>query len=173
MTINLKGKWRAPVYIWSGLTSGNQMRLQRGLREIAAAVGDTLFIPSGSGYDHIDDVARAVVDMKAPSIVCGGHSNGGFAAPALAAELKQFGVRCYVFCFDRTLKWTPPLGSNVPAALDIWAGLRTLKPGDDFTGTLQFEDFHEESHTGVINNKRAQQLAISFCRRWKMEGWPS
>lgn len=160
-------QWDAPVHIWSGLFSKNNMRYQEGLREVARRIGDCQFHPTQSGYDGWEEVRDSAIKRQVKSIVLGGHSNGNYATTCIARDLKPHDIKCYLFCFDRTMKPCPKLGSNVPAAIDLWAGLRKLQKGSDFAGVLDFYDFQEESHISVITNKRAQELAINFGRKWK------
>ena len=155
------------VHMWSGLMSGMSYTLQRGLREISGGIGDVSFHSSMSGYDGWMDVAMATIARKAESVVLMGHSNGSYAATKCAHVLAPYRIKCYVCSFDATLMRIPDLGSNVPEALDIWAGFRKLKAGSDFTGNLVFADFGPDTHISVIENEHAQRMAIAFGRRWK------
>ena len=162
----------APVHIWSGLLSGGNPEWQRGLKRVARGIGGAAFHPSDedrTGYRWWRDVADAAIARRAKSLVLIGHSNGGFAITSVAAYLAQKApeIACYLCCFDRTMKACPRLGANVPEALDIWAGLKTLEKGPGFAGTLISVDLNQESHIGVINNRVAQNLAIAFGRKWK------
>lgn len=157
----------APVHIWSGLLSGGNYGWQEGLRVVGQGIGDAAFHASQSGYEGWTDVVEATRRRKAESIVLIGHSNGGYAITKCAEALKADGIRCYLVCFDRTMKPCPKLGANVPEAIDIWAGLRNLEKGPDFAGHLALVDMQPESHISVISNSLAQRIAIDFGRKWK------
>jgi hypothetical protein len=160
-------RWDADAHMWSGLGSGNNYDWQAGLREICRGIGDVQFQSSMSGYDGWKDVAASAIRRKPKSILVGGHSNGGFATTSIARALEPHGIKVWIISFDRTMKRCPTLGSNVVAAIDIWAGLRKLVKGPNFTGELKLYPFLEETHLSVINNREAIELAIAFGKRWK------
>lgn len=151
---------------WSGLTSKNQWHLQEGLRKVCRDAGDFTFHSSMSGYYGWDRVAASTIRRRPKRIVAMGHSNGGYAITALANAVETAGVEVVLVCFDRTLKPCLPLGSNVVAALDLWAGLRNLERGVGFKGELIRKDFSPLSHSGVIADPDAQQIAIDFIKEW-------
>jgi len=157
----------ADAHCWSGLLSGNNRAWQEGLRVVCREIGDVQFHASQSGYLGWESVANAAIDRDAPSLLLIGHSNGGFAITSVAARLARYGIPCWVLCFDRTMKECPPLGENVPEALDLWAGLKNLKRGPNFVGNLKRRDFSHCSHIGVIGDPEAQAEAIRFGKRWR------
>ncbi len=160
----------ANAHCWSGLLSRNKLHWQDGLRDICREIGDVQFHPSketGSGYDGWREVAESAIKRGEKNLLLIGHSNGGYAITKIARMVKPHGIICSLVCFDRTHKSCPKLGSNVDRAIDIWAGLKKLEPGSDFNGSLKLYSFQQESHIGVINNKRAKRLAIDFGKEWK------
>jgi len=162
-------QWDAPVHIWSGLFSKKNARYQDGLRHVADQIDDCQFHPTLSGYDGWEEVRDSAIRRKVKSIVLGGHSNGNKATTFIARDLKEHGIKCYLFCFDRTMGRCAKLGANVPEAIDMWAGppMKKLVKGPDFNGNLRLYPFREESHISIITNERAQQLAIEFGKKWK------
>lgn len=159
--------YNSDAHCWSGLLSGENRAWQEGLRIVCREIGDVQFHASQSGYLGWDAVADAAIQRGAPSLLLIGHSNGGYAITSAAARVKSAGIPCWVLCFDRTMKECPPLGSNVPEALDLWAGLKNLKRGPDFTGNLKRRDYSHLSHIGVIGDPDAQRDAIEFGKRWR------
>ncbi len=160
----------ANAHCWSGLLSRKDLHWQDGLRDICREIGDVQFHPSketGYGYDGWREVAEAAIARGEKNLLLIGHSNGGYAITKIARMVKPHGIICSLVCFDRTRKACPKLGSNVDRAIDIWAGLKKLEPGSDFNGSLKLYSFQQESHIGVINNKRAKRLAIDFGKEWK------
>jgi hypothetical protein len=157
----------ADIHCWSGLFSANNE--SKGLRHVCREISDAQFHSSNSGFEGWEEVASAAIKRQAKSLLLIGHSNGNYATTKIAERLKQHYIDCWLICFDRTLKSCPKLGSNVIEAIDIWAGLAVLVPGEDFNGTLALHSFQKETHSGVLNNKQAQQIAIDFGIRWKTE----
>lgn len=159
--------YRAEAHCWSGLLSGDKYHWQQGLRNVCRQIGDVQFHSSMSGYEGFEKVAYDAINRKAKSLLLIGHSNGGYAITKIAQMVKTYDIECWLICFDRTMKRCPPLGRNVPYALDLWAGLKNLEPGPDFKGQLKTIDYSRESHIGVIANRQAQEDAIKFGRYWK------
>jgi hypothetical protein len=157
----------ADAHAWSGLFSGDKLSWQQGLRNVCAAVGDVMFHSSMSGYEGWEDVAESAIRRRPPSMFFMGHSNGGYAITAIARALEPYGIPCWLCSWDRTMKPCATIGGNVPEAIDIWAGLRTLKKNERFRGNYVLHDFSRETHIGLLGNEKAQQVAIEFGRRWK------
>lgn len=165
----------APSYCWSGLTSGGSPRLQKGMKLYSVAVGDTKFIPSSSGYDHITDVVESICRLHHDEIynttVLAGHSNGNIATSEVAYRV---GKRCpqhrfVVICFDRTLGYCRPLDTNVIEAMDLWSELSRINVTDDFIaagGIINRYDFPELSHTGITLSVEARRLAVELARKY-------
>lgn len=162
------GKFDQDRNAWSGLLSGNKYAWQEGLRIVCAEVGGFQFHSSSSGYEGWLDVVKAARKRLPKRMLWLGHSNGGYAITAGADALKGLPIEHVIVCFDRTVKACPPLGANVIAAMDMWAGLANLKRGDDFNGVLVRKDFSEHSHIGVIGSEKAQKMAIAFLREWSV-----
>lgn len=161
-------RYNSAVLVGSGLASKESYQWQHGLRRVARATGG-FFDPSWSGYDGIEDAFDTILASGRKRVVSIGHSNRNFFSTALAQMLKPHGVEVAVCCFDRTMKWCAPVGSNVPAVLDMWAGppMQKIEIGPDFKGEHTLVEFLEESHISIISNKRAQDMAINFALKWK------
>ncbi len=153
-------------HAWSGLFSGNNYNWQEGLRDVCREIGEFQFHPSNSGFEGWEMVADAAIARNAKALLLMGHSNGGYAITSIAKKVKTAGIPCWLICWDRTLKACPTLGANVDSALDIWAGLNKLVPGSEFQGELKLCAFPQESHTGIISNDSAQQMAINFGKKF-------
>lgn len=159
-------QWDQDRNCWSGLGSANNFNWQEGLRNVCQEVGQFQFHSSMSGYDGWLRVATSARARKPKRMWWLGHSNGGYATTAGAAFLADLDIEHVIVCFDRTLKSCPPVGKNVVAVLDLWAGLENIKRGPDFNGVLIRKDYSQYSHIGVIGAQEAQQEAIEFLREW-------
>ena len=159
--------YAADNHSWSGLLSKNKYDWQEGLRNVCRNVGDFQFHPSSSGYAGWRAVARHAIDHKKKFLLLMGHSNGGYAITKCAEFVAPHGIKCALICWDRTLKRCPPIGHNVVAAIDLYAGLRTLEQGPDFRGYYKKYDFTKETHTGILKNLEAQRIATEFGLKWK------
>lgn len=163
------GFYDNPVHGWPGLGSSIFYRYQKGLRAIVEAVGDGTFHQFRSDWIL---VAQAMIDRGIPSSVHFAHSMGGKTLTDFSEYMKPHGHQCYLFCLDRTLEGPPfvlckPMGSNVPEAVDVHAGLRTLEHGPDFTGNHLVINKLADSHVGVTLDPDVQKIAIAFGKKWK------
>jgi|GEM_PF-3910439 len=161
--------WAAPVWVGSGMLSGGRYDWQQGLRFIAKGIGNAAFRPSMSGYEGYREAAEYLVRTGAESRVIIGHSNFNYFATRVAEIVKPHGIDIYICCIDRTMKPCPALGSNVPYALDLWAGppMGRLQEGPDFVGELTKMNFVDETHISIIDNDYVRSLAIGFGKKWK------
>jgi hypothetical protein len=151
---------------WSGLLSGDKFSWQEGLRNVCSSVGGFQFHSSMSGYEGYEHVVASAKRRKPKRMYWIGHSNGAFACLSAIAELINEPTEHVVVVFDRTLKFCPPVGKNVIAALDLWAQLANIHRAANFDGVLERKDYSPESHIGVIGNEDAQRDAIAFLRKW-------
>lgn len=151
---------------WSGLGSGNNFSWQEGLRDVCQEVGQFQFHSSMSGYDGWLNVASSARQRKPKRMWWMGHSNGGYAITAGPNQMQSVDTEHVIVCFDRTLKSCPPVGKNVIAVLDLWAGLKNIKRAPDFNGILVRKDYSKYSHIGVIGAQEVQQEAVAFLREW-------
>lgn len=163
--------YAANAHCWSGLLSGGNFGWQKGLREVARQIGDVQFHPSHedrSGYQGWREVADAAIKRKPKGLLLLGHSNGVYAILKVAEYVKPHGIKCVLAGFDQTAKSCPKFGANVPAAIEIWAGLNRMRQAADFKGVFEVHnEFEDDSHIGVIANRKAQQLVVDFALRWK------
>lgn len=159
-------RYDADRHCWSGLGSGPIPAWQAGLRRVCRHAGDFQFHSSLSGFDGWERVAASAIRRRPRRMILMGHSNGGYAITAIAEALEAHGIECVLVCFDRTLKPCPQIGSNVIAALDLWAQLSNLKRSPSFKGELVRRDFSHLSHIGVIGDPDAQRAAIDFIKEW-------
>ena len=162
------GKYDANRNCWSGLFSGGNYNWQEGLRQVSARIGDMAFFPTSSGYAGWDKVADSVIARRPNRVLWMGHSNGAYACTKGA---ERVGKQCpevehVLIIWDCTLKACPPIGKNVVAVMEIWAGLARVKFTDDFRGDYAFRNYEHESHTGVIGNPDAQNDAVNFAKKW-------
>jgi hypothetical protein len=156
-----------PILIWPGALSRAVRRYRNGLHEIAARIGPRVSVlPSDSGTDGWEEVAEYCIQRKVGGRVLIGHSNGVLACTKLAGALKPHGIKVAICAIDKTLLWCPPLGSNVVACAEIYAGLSRVRFGDDFKGAYFKWDFEADSHVGVTYNPHAQRLAANFAKNW-------
>lgn len=168
-TITDREFWQFPIRVGSGLWSAPNYDWQWGLRYIAENVKNAAFDPSMSGFDGIDKTVKGVLEVGHKRIVSIGHSNYNYYSTELARRLKPHRVEVVIVCIDRTMKDCPPLGSNVPAALDMWAGrpMKRLVPGSDFQGKLVQLEYLAENHFSIIKNMEVLNKAIEFANEWK------
>lgn len=159
--------YAADNHAWSGLLSKNKYLWQEGLRNVCRNVGDFQFHATASGYSGWTGVAKYAIENNKKFLLLMGHSNGGYAITKIAERVAPHGIKCALISWDRTLKRCPPIGQNVVAAIDLWAGLRVLELGDDFRGDYKKYDFPKESHTGILTNLDAQRIATEFGMKWK------
>jgi hypothetical protein len=158
----------ADKHCWSGLFSENNHRYQKGLRQVCRNIGDMQFHPTGSGYGGYQDVIKSAIRRKPPALLLMGHSNGNIATTRVAKALEPHGITCWLICWDRTMGRCESLRSNVPEALDMWAGppMRKLQLHGSFDGTYVLKRFLPEGHISILGNKEAQKLATDFGKRF-------
>lgn len=129
-------------------------------------VGDFNFHSTLDGYNGWEDVVKSAKKRKPKRMWWIGHSNGNFASTSAAQALARSKIEHVLVCFDRTLKGCPPVGKNVVAVLDLWAGLQNIERAPSFNGVLIRKDYSQYSHIGVIGAQEAQAEAIEFLREW-------
>lgn len=162
------GEFDANKNCWSGLFSGGNYDWQEGLRQVSARIGSMQFHASQSGYNGWDDVADSIIARGPNKVLWMGHSNGAYACTKGAEKVGKSRpeIQHVLIIWDCTLKACPPIGKNVIAVQEIYAGLARVKFTDDFRGDYSFRNYEQESHTGVIANPDAQNDAVNFARQW-------